>query len=136
PAPLPYPTLFRSRPADSRCTATRHGTRWRRPRAAAGPRRRSTGSRRELLVRSSQVGLLGARHPLGEPLAVVTLVDESAHHPLDVVAQLGAGDLVCAQLAAEPGVQPEAATQVHLEALDLVARLVGDDLALQADVGG
>ena len=40
-----------------------------------------------------------------------------------------------AQLAAEARVQAEPAAQVHLEALDLVAVGVGDQLALEPDVG-
>ena len=55
--------------------------------------------------------------------------------PLDVVRQLVGGDLVAAQLAAEAGVEAEAAAQVHLEALDLVAVRAGHQLALEPDVG-
>ena len=54
---------------------------------------------------------------------------------LDVVGELRAGDLVGPELAAEAGVEPETAAEVHLEALDLVAVVVEDELALEADVG-
>ena len=40
-----------------------------------------------------------------------------------------------AQLAAEAGLEPDAAAEVHLEALDVVAVVVEDELALEADVG-
>ena len=73
--------------------------------------------------------------PLGEPLAVLALRLEGLEHPLDVVGQFVGGDLVAADLAAEPGVQAEPAAQVHLEALDLLAAVVGDDHALETDVG-
>ena len=59
----------------------------------------------------------------------------TGHHAHDVVAELGRGHLVPAQLAAESGVQAEPAAEVDLETLDLVAVGVGDDLALETDVG-
>ena len=58
---------------------------------------------------------------MGEPLAGVALFVEIPHDALDVVRHLVGGDLVAAQLAAEAGVEPEAAAEVDLEALDLVA---------------
>src|SRR5690606_14015178 len=63
---------------------------------------------------SSQVGLVGAHCPLCETLARVAVLDEIAHHPLDVVAEFGAGHLVLAQFAAETAVETEAATQMNL----------------------
>ena len=42
---------------------------------------------------------------------------------------------MAAQLPAEAGVEAEAAAEVDLEALDLVAVGIGDELALEPDVG-
>src|SRR5690606_15818086 len=131
------PPGLRYRSSSARRSAgRRRSTRPRaRPRTGAGPRPRSRGSRTGRLVHSLEVGLLGPHDPLREPLALAALRHEPAHDALDVVAQLGAGDLQAAQLAPEPGVEAEAAAEVHLEALDLVAVGVGDDLALEPDVG-
>src|SRR3954449_9996103 len=84
---------------------------------------------------AAERGLVGAGHPGGEGLAVVPLVEERLDHVGDVVVQAGAGHLVGTELLAEPRVQPEAAAEVDLEALDLVAGRVQDQLALEADVG-
>ena len=62
-------------------------------------------------------------------------VGEAAEHPLDVVGQLGAGHLEPAGLAAEARLGPELAAEVHLEALGLLPVGVGDEHALEADVG-
>ena len=56
-------------------------------------------------------------------------------HPLDVDRHLLGGRLQAADLAAETGVEAERSAQVDLEPLDLVAVVVGDDLALEPDVG-
>src|SRR5271156_1707527 len=83
----------------------------------------------------SQVGLLGPQRPGREPFAVLPLLDEVAYHPVDVVAELVAGDLVLAQFSAEPAVYAQAAAEVDLEALDRPAITVVDHLALESDVG-
>ena len=112
----------------------------RRPRADAGPprRRRAVEGHGALLIRSSAHARASSsarathwanRSPVCRSSAY------AAHDPLDVVGQLVGGDLVAAQLAAEAGVEPEPAAEVHLEALDLVAVGVQDELALEADVG-
>src|SRR6478735_10886424 len=85
------------------------------------------GARFSLMSRSSQGRFVGPGDPLGEPLALLALGVERLHDALDEVGQLVAGDLVAAYLPAEPGIQAQAATQVHLEALDLLAGVVGDD---------
>src|SRR6202453_3312395 len=70
-----------------------------------------------------------------KPFTVLALLDEVAHHPVDVVAELIAGDLVLAQFSAEPAVYAQAAAEVDLEALDRPAITVVDHLALESDVG-
>ena len=57
------------------------------------------------------------------------------HKVGDVVVQPDAGDLVRTQFLAELGVEPEPATEVDLEPLDLVPVVVQDQLALEPDVG-
>src|SRR3954447_6494604 len=79
--------------------------------------------------------LVCASHPLRERLDVVPLVEERLDDVGDVVVEAGAGDLVGAQLAAELRLEAEAATEVHLEALDLPAVGVHHQLALEAEVG-
>src|SRR5882757_2270156 len=141
---IPLPPLTcpmkepRSRPTSPRtCAGIRRNA---TPRVVlppvASPPRRSTGSRTAPRVRSLKIGLIGAGDPLGEALAGVALLGVVADHPVHVVAQLAGSHLQPAQLAAESGVQPEAATQVHLETGHLVAVRGGDDLALEPDVGG
>src|SRR5882757_247238 len=102
----------------------------------ASPPRRSTGSRTGPRVRSLEIGLVRPSDPLGEAFARVALLGVVADHPVHVVTQLAGGHLQPTQLAAEPGVQPEPAAQVHLEAGHLDAVRGGDDLALEPDVGG
>src|SRR4051794_17622935 len=125
------------RPGAARTPGCRTGSARHRgcPRGAAGPRRRRTGSSRERRAAHSSQRLLGCPGcPLGESLAGVALVGEPAHHALDVLGKFVGRHLVTAQLAAEAGVETEPAAEVHLEALDLVAVAVEDELALQADV--
>src|SRR5919202_1648088 len=76
----------------------------------------------------------GRRIPAGS-LHSVTMPGITADHPLHVVGQLRRDDLVPAQLAAEPAIQPKPPTQMHLEAFDLVALRVGDQLALEPNIG-
>src|SRR6185312_9122610 len=83
---------------------------------------------------SSQKALVGTGNPLRESLPGLALLRVTTNHPLHIRCQLGGSDLVAAQLAAEPAVQPQAPTQVHLEALDLVALDVRDQLTLEPDV--
>src|SRR5690242_12835863 len=84
--------------------------------------------------RSRQRLLRGTRGPGGEPLALLALGLEPLQDPLDVVGQFLGGDLQATDLAAETGLQTQRATQVHLVALDLLAPVVEDQLALETDV--
>ena len=86
-------------------------------------------------ARSYQCLFIGPGDPLGEPLAVLALRIEGFDDAFDVIGQVIPGHLVPADLATEAGVQPEAAAQVHLEPLDLGTAGIGDDHALEADVG-
>src|SRR5258705_445677 len=85
---------------------------------------------------SFEVRLLRALHPVGEALPVLLLALEVLQDALDVVRKLGRRGLEPPDLPAEAGVHAERPSQVDLEALDLLAAGVGDELALQADVGG
>src|SRR4051794_15333336 len=117
-----------------------------RPRADAGPPRRSTGSGRarrarsrgtthqgglERLLAADQV-LVGAQDPRRERLPVLAVSEVVGDQRADVVVEAGAGDLVGPQLAAEVRLQSGGAAEVHLEALDLLA-VVHDQLALESD---
>src|SRR4051812_29884928 len=62
--------------------------------------RRSRGSGRGRPATSLEVRLVRPQHPLREALALLALRDVLADHPLDVLAELRAGDLEPAQLAA------------------------------------
>ena len=104
-------------------------------RGGTGARRRSRGSARAPSGRSSQRLLVRPRHPAGEGLLVLALVEEAAYDCLDIVGQAFRRHLVGAELAAEPGLESETATEVDLEALDLVAVVVENQLALEPDVG-
>src|SRR6202042_1841166 len=89
-----------------------------------------------LLVARLIAGLpIGAQRPIREPFIPVALLDEVAHHTLDVVAELVAGDLVLPQFSPEATVEPQAATEMHLESLDGSAVAVVDHLAFETDVG-
>ena len=63
------------------------------------------------------------------------MLGEITHHPLDIVAHFGTGDLVLPQFSAEVAVQAQAAAQMDLEALGTPAVAVLDHLALEPDVG-
>src|SRR5690349_2797244 len=112
-------------------------------RTGSAPRPRSTGRRTPARAgcfppppRSQEPGLLGPGHVAGEALAGLAAFEVTAQHPLAVVRRLGLGHLVAAELAAERGVHPEVAAEVHLEALDHLTGVVADHRALEADVGG
>ena len=67
---------------------------------------------------------------------VLALVEIGADDALDVVGETGADVTLCARsLRPNPASRPDAATEVHLEPLDVVAVVVGDELALEPDVG-
>src|SRR5205807_1029854 len=63
-----------------------------------------------------------------------TVFDEIAHHSVDVIAELIAGDLVLAQLSSKTAVRAQGAAQVHLKPFDGSAVAVVDHLALEADI--
>src|SRR5687767_12057020 len=73
---------------------------------------------------------------MGERLAAGAVVEEVPDDLLDVVGEVFGGHLVRAELAPEPGLETQRATEVDLEALDLVAVLVEHEHALESDVGG
>src|SRR3954470_9923294 len=83
--------------------------------------------------RSSQIRLVCSYCPGGETLAVLSLFHEVAHDPLDVLAKLAGDHLVLPQLASEAAVEPKAAAEMYLEALDRAVAVV-DHLSLEADV--
>src|SRR3954470_3389531 len=100
-------------------------------RAGRAARHRSRGSAEERSGRSSQRLLVCARSPRSEALARSALVEVPPDDSLDVVGKTCGGDLVGSELAAESGVEAKATAEVDLKALDLVAGLVEDELALQ-----
>ena len=71
---------------------------------------------------AAQELLVGAGHPgRRSDSSSLAVGQEGGDHVGDVVVEAGAGDLVGPQLAAEVGLQPGGAAEVHLVALDLVA---------------
>src|SRR3954452_1626171 len=123
-------------------SGTPRGRGW--PRADGGPPRRSTGSGTVSCARSSgrlehaltaERHLVGAGDPRGEALTGQPLLEVGRDDVRHVVVEPRAGHLVGAQLAAELPGQADAATEVHLETLDLLAVVVQDELALEPDVG-
>src|SRR5665213_4044819 len=115
-------------------------------RAGEGLRRRSTGSRTASPAHplpglsspnrwSLQVRFVCTVHPLREALTVAALFQVAVRESLDVVLELVFSDFEAAQLAAEVGVDAEAAAEVHLIPANLLTRGVGDERSLQTDVG-
>src|SRR4051812_34948319 len=68
---------------------------------------------------AAQQLLVRADHPAGERLLALTVGQEVRDDHGHVVVEPLAGHLVRAELAAEVGLQPGGATEVHLEAADL-----------------
>src|SRR3954451_18389186 len=91
------------------------------------------------LARSSQFTLVRSGDPFGEALALATPGRIAAAQPFYVLDQMLRGRLETPQLATEarllPGRHGEAASQMHLEALDQLAVPAGYQLALEPDVG-
>src|SRR4051812_284467 len=111
------------------------------PRWGTGPLRRSRGSRGVRTGRRSfDEFLFRTDDPAGERLVLRRPVGQIvAGDLLDVRGKLLGRCLEAAHLAAEPGGltlgHAEGAAEVDLESFDLLARGVGDELALEADVG-
>src|SRR5699024_6469861 len=84
--------------------------------------------------------LVDAVGPFGERLGLGPSVEEAADELLDVVAQVVGGDLEAAHGPAQPCLvavlRGQSPADVDLEAGHLLAFVVGDDLALETDVGG
>src|SRR3990170_3282948 len=78
--------------------------------------------------------------PGGEGLIGAAVGAEAEDEALDVVGQVGRGDLESAHRAAEPGLvaalRGETAAEVHLEPWLLASVAVRQQLALETDVGG
>src|SRR5699024_11690764 len=76
----------------------------------------------------------------GERLGLGPSVEEAADELLDVVAQVVGGDLEAAHGPAQPCLvavlRCQSPADMDLEAGHLLAFVVGDDLALESDVGG
>ncbi|KPC71416.1 hypothetical protein ADL26_15480, partial [Thermoactinomyces vulgaris] len=74
--------------------------------------------------------------PLGEGLPFRPGDEVAPGEAFHIVAEVGRGDLEAAGLASQARRGGVPAAEVDLEALDLLAVLVGDELALEADVAG
>src|SRR4051812_40245775 len=79
---------------------------------------------------AAQQDLVRTVGPRREGLAGLAVLEVVADHGGDVVVEPDAGDLVRTQLLAEAVLESERATEVHLEALDLLSVVVHHQHAL------